>query len=152
MPHPLDELLPAETTSPAETLALGRRLAAHLRPGDVLALYGDLGAGKTHLVKGLCAGLGLDPDRVASPTFGLIHEYDGDPPVYHFDAYRLERPAEFAALGPDEYFDGEGVCVVEWPERVEAFLPSETLRLRLTHLGPTRRRIARAEEGGTPAP
>ena len=147
MPQPLDALLPAETDAPAETLALGRRLADALAPGAVLALYGDLGAGKTHLVKGLCEGLGVDPDGVASPTFTLLHEYAGRLPVYHFDAYRLERPEQFAALGPDEYFDGGGVSVVEWPERVEAFLPADAVRLRLTHLGPTRRRIARAEVG-----
>jgi tRNA threonylcarbamoyladenosine biosynthesis protein TsaE len=138
---PLASLLPAETASPGETLALGARLARALRPGDVVALYGDLGAGKTHLVKGLAAGLGLDPDEAASPTFVLVHEYPTDPPLYHFDAYRIERPAEFTRLGFEEYAAGDGVCVVEWPERIEPLLPPGTLRLRLSTLGGDRRRV-----------
>ena len=137
----LDDLLPAETDAPEATLALGARLAAALRPGDVLALYGDLGAGKTHLVKGLAAGLGLDPDEVASPTFVLVHEYPTDPPLFHFDAYRMERPEDFTRIGFEEYAAGDGVCVVEWPERIEPLLPPGTLRLRLSSLGGDRRRI-----------
>ena len=136
-----DDLLPAETASPGDTLALGRRLAAHLAPGDVVALYGDLGAGKTHLVKGLAAGLGLDPDDVASPTFVLVHEYPTEPPLYHFDAYRAERPADFTRIGFEEYAAGDGICVVEWPERIEPLLPPGTRRLRLTPQGGDRRRI-----------
>ena len=137
----LSDLLPAETASPAETLALGARLAAHLGPGDVVALYGDLGAGKTHLVKGLAAGLGLDADEVASPTFVLVHEYATTPPLYHFDAYRTERPDEFTRLGFEEYAEGDGICVVEWPERIAPLLPPRTLRLHLTVLEGDRRMI-----------
>ncbi len=147
-PHPLTsprpvppDLLPAETAAPAETLALGARLAAALQPGDVVALYGDLGAGKTHLVKGLAVGLGLSADEVASPTFVLVHEYPTDPPLYHFDAYRTERPEEFTRLGFEEYAEGDGICVVEWPERIAGLLPPRTLRLRLTVLEGDRRRI-----------
>ena len=137
----LADLLPVESTSPDETVALGRRLADALQPGDVLALYGDLGAGKTHLVKGLCAGLGVSAASVSSPTFTLVNEYDGELPVYHIDAYRIERPEEFFELGYETYFFGDGVCLVEWPERVEALVPDHALRLRLTHLGGDRRRI-----------
>ena len=137
----LDDLLPAESASPDETVALGRRLADVLQPGDVLALYGDLGAGKTHLVKGLCAGLGVPAATVSSPTFTLVNEYDGALPVYHFDAYRIERVEEFFELGYETYFFGDGVCLVEWPERVEALVPDHAIRLRLTHLGGDRRRI-----------
>lgn len=135
------DLLPTETGSPAETLALGRRLAERLAPGTVVALYGDLGAGKTHLAKGLCAGLGVAPEAVTSPTFTLVQEYDGRLPVFHFDAYRLDDPAAFYDLGYEEYFFGDGVSVVEWPERVEALIPADALRLRLTHAGETQRRI-----------
>ena len=115
-----------------------------LQPGDVLALYGDLGAGKTHLVKGLCAGLGIPAASVSSPTFTLVNEYDGALPVYHFDAYRIERTEEFFELGYETYFFGDGVCLVEWPERVEALIPDHAIRLRLTHLGGDRRRIEAA--------
>lgn len=142
--HPLLALLPAETDGPDATRALGRRLAAHLAPGDVLALYGDLGAGKTHLVKGIAEGLGLNPDEVQSPTFVLVHEYPTDPPLYHFDAYRIEQPGEFERIGFGEYAAGDGVCVVEWPERIEGLLPRGTVRLRLEALGGDRRRIAPA--------
>jgi tRNA threonylcarbamoyladenosine biosynthesis protein TsaE len=137
----LADLLPAESASPDETVALGRRLADALQPGDVLALYGDLGAGKTHLVKGLCAGLGIPAADVSSPTFTLVNEYDGDLPVYHIDAYRIERTEEFFELGYETYFFGDGICLVEWPERVEPLVPDHALRLRLTHLGDDRRRI-----------
>lgn len=139
----LADLLPADTGSPDETVALGRRLAARLEPGDVLALYGDLGAGKTHLAKGICAGLGVPPAAVTSPTFTIVNEYAGSLPVYHFDAYRVERPEEFFEFGYEDYFFGDGVCVVEWPERVEALIPEHAIRLRMTHLSADMRRIER---------
>ena len=141
MPVSLADLLPVESASPDETVDLGRRLAEALQPGDVVALYGDLGAGKTHLVKGLCAGLGVPAAAVSSPTFTLVNEYDGTLPVYHFDAYRIERPEEFFEIGYESYFFGDGVCLVEWPERVEGLVPNHALRLQLTHLGEDRRRI-----------
>lgn len=144
----LTDLLPAETASPAETVQLGRRLARQLQPGDVVALYGDLGAGKTHLVKGVCAELGIPPERVSSPTFTLVNEYDGTLPVYHIDAYRVERPEEFFELGYETYFFGEGVTLIEWPERVEALIPAHAIRLRLAHLGGDRRAIERLRIGG----
>jgi tRNA threonylcarbamoyladenosine biosynthesis protein TsaE len=133
--------LPAQTASPAETIKLGERLSRELQPGDVVALYGDLGSGKTHLVKGIAAGLGLDPADAASPTFVLVHEYPTRPPLYHFDAYRIERPAEFAAIGFAEYAGADGICVVEWPERIEPLLPPGTTRLRLTALEGDARRV-----------
>jgi tRNA threonylcarbamoyladenosine biosynthesis protein TsaE len=128
----VDPEFPVESGSPEETIELGRRFAAGLQPGDVVALYGDLGSGKTHFVKGIAAGLGWDPSEVASPTFVLLHEYATQPPVYHFDAYRIGRPEEFTALGFEEYASGDGICVVEWPERIEGLLPPGTIRLRLT--------------------
>lgn len=134
--------LPVTTASPGETGALGARLAATLEPGDVVALYGDLGAGKTHLVKGIAGALGVPAALVNSPTFTLVNEYDADAfPLYHFDAYRIERAEEFFEIGYETYFYGEGVCLVEWPAHVESLLPEHTLRLRLVHLGGDRRRI-----------
>ena len=143
MPQALsDVLLPTETDSTDATLALGRRLATHLEAGDVVALYGDLGAGKTHLVKGICAAHGVPVAAVTSPTFTLVNEYAGDAfSIYHLDAYRIERLQEFFELGYEEYFYGDGLCLIEWPAHVEPLLPEHTLRLRLTHLGGNRRRI-----------
>jgi tRNA threonylcarbamoyladenosine biosynthesis protein TsaE len=141
-------LLPAVTASAEETVRLGRHLAEALAPGAIVALYGDLGAGKTHLVKGIAQALGVPERQVRSPTFALVHEYEGvEPkgrdvlPVYHFDAYRIKNEEEFVGLGYEEYFFGGGICCVEWPERVEPLIPDDALRLRLTHQGRDRRRI-----------
>src|SRR5215472_8776139 len=104
---------------PGASAAFGRRLAELLFPGAVVALVGPLGAGKTHLVRALAEGLGIADSRVvSSPTFVLIQEYDARLPIYHFDAYRLKNPAEFANLGIEEYFAAEGVCLIEWADRV----------------------------------
>jgi tRNA threonylcarbamoyladenosine biosynthesis protein TsaE len=137
----LDDLLPTETSSADDTIALGERFADILQSGDIVALYGDLGAGKTHLVKGIACGLGLDPASVSSPTFTLINEYDGTLPLYHLDLYRIESLDEAERLGLDDYLHGKGLCVIEWPERIESLLPSHTIRLGLTHLGSDQRRI-----------
>ena len=119
--------------SPAETIALARTLAATLRRGAVLALSGDLGAGKTHFVKGLAAGLGTAAS-VTSPTFTLLHEYPGGRlPLYHFDFYRLDDADEALRIGLDEYLDGDGICVIEWAEKFRALLPPHTRWLRFTH-------------------
>jgi len=117
--------------SEAETQQVARLLGGLVAPGTVMALTGPLGAGKTTFTRGLAQGLGIDASLVSSPTFTLIHEYPGDPPLYHFDAYRLDDPREFAELGPEEYFHGPGVCVVEWGERVRAHLPPDHLEIRL---------------------
>jgi len=127
----------------AGTEAFGRRLAAHLFGGVVIALVGPLGAGKTHLVRAVAEGLGLVNSRVvSSPTFVLIQEYSGRLPIYHFDAYRLKHSGEFLELGVHEYFEGKGVCLVEWADRVEDVMPQEHLRIALEIIGETARRIA----------
>src|SRR6188474_3546299 len=110
------------------TEALGRRLGALLFPGAVVALVGQLGAGKTHFARAIAEGLGVkNPAAVNSPTFTLIHEYPARLPIYHFDAYRLAGAREFADLGVEEYFHGDGVCLVEWADRVAITLPPEHL-------------------------
>jgi tRNA threonylcarbamoyladenosine biosynthesis protein TsaE len=125
----------------AATLAFGHRLAGLLCPGNVVALIGPLGAGKTHLVRAIAEGLGCDGRRVSSPTFALVHEYPGQIPVYHFDTYRLPDEAAFVDLGVDEYFAGGGVCLIEWADRVESVLPAEHLRITITPTGETSRRF-----------
>lgn len=212
----LDGLLPAETHSPDETLSLGRAVAKLLHPGEIVALYGDLGAGKTVFARGLCDGLGVDPRVVGSPTFTILNEYEGayvherendrvddraddsdregqsinarlrtsepgsmdeprrtnEPrstaqprstdrprsmsrhrkrvPVYHFDAYRIDRIDEFYGIGYEEYFYGDGICIVEWADKIEDLLPDHTLRLRLEHGGGDLRRLTRIESNAGP--
>jgi tRNA threonylcarbamoyladenosine biosynthesis protein TsaE len=125
----------------AATQALGRRLGHLLFPGAVVALIGQLGAGKTHLTRAIAEGLGVPDSRiVTSPTFVLIQEYQGRVPIYHFDAYRLAAEAELGELGTEEYFEGDGVCLVEWADRVSGALPAEHLRIALEVLGETARR------------
>ena len=136
----LRDLLPAETAGADETVALGRRLAAALSPGDVVALAGDLGAGKTHLAKGIAAGLGVDPATVTSPTFALVQEH-ADGALLHLDLYRIESDEQAAGLGLGELLDGDAVALVEWPERATDWLPPRTVWLRLVHLGGDRRRV-----------
>ena len=138
----LDALLPAETASADDTLALGAALAEALGPGDVVALSGDLGAGKTHLVKGAALAFGVDPAEVTSPTFTLVQEH-ADGALLHLDLYRIESDDEAARLGLGELLDGDAVAFVEWPERARTWLPERTVWLRLTHLGGDRRRVER---------
>ena len=119
--------------SAEETIALGQAIAATLRRGDVLALCGELGAGKTQFVKGLTSGLGADA-AVTSPTFTLIHEYSGGClPVYHFDFYRLDDEDEALKIGLDEYLDGDGVCLIEWADKFPALLPPHTRWLHFSY-------------------
>jgi tRNA threonylcarbamoyladenosine biosynthesis protein TsaE len=135
---------------PGATAAFGWRLGALLFPGAVVALVGELGAGKTHLVRAVAEGLGVRDGRVVtSPTFVLVQEYQGRVPISHFDAYRLRSEGEFADLGADEYFAGGGVCLVEWADRVPGVLPAEHLRITLTITGEHSRR-ALAEGRGRP--
>ncbi|HHW55385.1 MAG: tRNA (adenosine(37)-N6)-threonylcarbamoyltransferase complex ATPase subunit type 1 TsaE [bacterium] len=120
------------TNSPAETRRLGEKLGKLLAPGDLIALTGELGAGKTLLVQGIAAGMGIEA-TVTSPTFLIIKEYPGKIPLYHMDAYRLAGPEELLALGYEEYFFGQGVTVIEWADLVLDLLPPAYLRIDLEH-------------------
>jgi tRNA threonylcarbamoyladenosine biosynthesis protein TsaE len=119
---------------------LGRKLASILRPGDVVAMYGELGAGKTCLIRGVARGLGLEEGIVASPSFSLINEYPAEFPVYHIDCYRLHLREAVDELGLEEYFEGRGLCLIEWAERLE-WLPDDRLDIFLEILDENRRRI-----------
>lgn len=122
------------------TEQLGRKLASLLSPGDIIALYGELGAGKTCLVHGLAKGLGIEEGFVASPSFSLINEYPGPMPLFHVDCYRLHMEEEIQELGLEEYFDGPGITVIEWAERIRD-LPEDRLDISLIILDEFRRRI-----------
>ena len=134
-------------TSVEETDLLGERLAAAIEPGMVISLVGELGAGKTRLVRAVATALGAPPETVNSPTYVLVQRYDARLPVYHFDTYRLRDAEEFADLGPEEYFSGTGVCFVEWGDRVAEHLPLDHLRIELAPTAETVRLI-RVEASG----
>jgi len=138
------------TYSEAETVREGERLGAALLPGSVVALYGELGAGKTAFTRGLAAGLGISMN-VSSPTFTIVNEYPGRIPLFHFDMYRLESEGELFDIGWYDYLERGGVCAVEWSEKVPgAFLPGTTV-VRITSLGGDCRRleIAAGEDATT---
>lgn len=137
------------THAPAETLALGERLGHVVRPGNVVALIGDLGAGKTLLTKGIFRGLNGDPREVISPTFVLMTRHEGRSPLYHFDAYRLQGAGEILDIGAEESFYGDGVSVVEWADRVIDALPDDRLEVHMNVRSPNEREIrlrARGEQ------
>jgi len=139
--------------SPEETRALGHRLAERLGRGSIVACSGDLGAGKTCLIQGICEGLGV-AGPVSSPTFIIANEHagrlaDGSPlRVYHLDLYRIERLADLDNLGWEDYLYGDGVCLVEWADRAFHLLPEEAIRVRIEVAGEGERRIV-VEQGGT---
>ena len=126
--------------NPGQTVALGERIGALLKPGAVLALRGGLAAGKTTLVKGIAKGLGI-ADDIVSPTYTLIREYSGRLRLFHMDAYRLGGSDEFLSIGVEEYLYGDGVSVIEWSERVEEMLPENAVRISLEALPDGVRRI-----------
>ena len=117
------------TKSPEQTELLGKKLAELLRPGDVIAYYGDLGAGKTAFTRGLAAGLGIR-EAVTSPTYTIVNEYlSGRMPLFHFDMYRLSSSDELFDIGWEDYLARGGVCAVEWSENVENALEEDTIRV-----------------------
>jgi len=125
--------LELRSDSPEATRTIADKLGRLLEAGDVIALYGDLGTGKTCFAQGVARGLGV-PGNVTSPTFVLLREYAGRLPLYHFDAYRLNGPEDFTELGSEEYLSGPGVSIIEWAERVAGALPDDRLEVELLRL------------------
>lgn len=122
------------------TLKIGHKIGSLLKAGDVVCLTGDLGAGKTTMTKAIAKALGVEED-VTSPTFIIIHEYTGRLPVYHFDVYRIKRLEEMEDLGYEEYFYGDGVCLVEWASEIESLIPEERLWIDIKRAGEDKHRI-----------
>ena len=149
MPAPPDndDSVVLDLDSEDATAQLGRALGGFAQPGLVVGLIGHLGAGKTRLVQSAAEGLGADRSDVNSPTFVLIQEYEGRLPVYHFDTYRLRDEDEFLELGADEYMVGDGVCLIEWADRVADVLPRDRLTIELEMTGLESRRV-RLTAGG----
>jgi len=119
------------STSEKNTREIAANIAKHLNRGDVITLEGELGSGKTTFAKGIAQGLNIQRN-VTSPTFTIVKQYEGSLPLYHMDAYRLENSSE--DIGFDEYFDGNGICVVEWAQFIEEYLPKERLNVHISYL------------------
>ena len=130
--------------SAEETIELGRRIGEQLRGGEVIAVCGALGSGKTHLIKGIAAGAGAQDSarKVNSPTFVIVNEYAGRVDIYHIDAYRLNSIAEFEMIGFDDFCYPESVVLIDWADKVESALEGiNYIRIELFHAGDTQRRI-----------
>ncbi len=136
------------THSPAETRALGEMLARKLRPGDVLLFWGDLGAGKSEMTRGIARGLGVT-ETVTSPSFTILNVYEsGRMPLYHFDWYRLQSSEELWEMGMEEYLGGDGAAVVEWPSQCPEAIPETRLDITIQPLGDSEREITLVPRGG----
>lgn len=129
-----------ETNSEAETVLAGEKMGKKLLPGDVLAFYGDLGAGKTAFIRGVARGLGI-ASRVSSPTFTIVNEYPGPVPLFHFDMYRLGSSDELFEIGWEDYLTRGGVCCVEWTENVADAMPAEAVAVTIEKTGENARKI-----------
>ena len=130
------------SSSAEETCQIGKELGSRLAINSVVTLEGDLGAGKTTLIRGFVEGTQEKKTRaVSSPTFSLLNIYEGIPEIYHFDLYRLPRFEEFLAAGFDEYFCAGGICCVEWPEKIKPLLPENALKISILYLGEEKRKI-----------
>ncbi len=131
------------TKTDAETEKVGKKLALQLKPKDVIALHGDLGAGKTTLVKGIVQALtSINKREISSPTFTYLHIYEAKEfSIFHFDLYRLKNAEGFLEMGGVDYLDGSGICLIEWPDRITSLLPQTTRHLFLSHHEEGKRRI-----------
>ena len=136
------------TKSVLETIQIGKWVGSQLSAGDVVALFGDLGTGKTHFIKGLAAGVaGIKPDDVSSPSFTLINEYEGRVPFYHIDLYRLISETEAEELGIEEYLHGKGITAIEWADKIPSLLPREVLDIRIQYTGERSRSVELSGRG-----
>jgi len=135
------------TASTEQTEEVGRVLGAMLEPGDLICLFGDLGAGKTHLSFGIAQGLQVLDEYITSPTFTFVNEYQGRIPFYHIDLYRLKDPSELEGIGFEEYIDSDGATVIEWAERAEGDLPEDKLNVYLSDVSENSRELGFFAEG-----
>ncbi len=129
-----------QSTSDADTMEIGRKLGKSLKPGDVVCLYGDLGAGKTTMVKGIASTQGIDERDITSASYTIIAEYETDTPFYHIDLYRINQN-EASDLGLDEYLNSNGISVIEWAERLGGDTPDKIVRVEIKHVEENSRSI-----------
>lgn len=128
--------------NPEDTFAFAKQIASYMQKGMVIAFFGNLGAGKTFFIKGICRALEKDPIIVTSPTFTYLNIYEAIFPVYHFDLYRLENAEQFLKMGFDEYLQSDGICLIEWAEKIENLLPSDVIKIKLEHVAEDERKIS----------
>ncbi len=133
--------------SEAETIERGKEFAKQLQPGSLVALYGDLGAGKTQFVKGICRTFEV-AETVNSPTFTIVNEYHGTMPVFHIDLYRMKNIEEIFGIGFDEYLDSGGICLVEWAEKLDGIIPESRYEVKMSVVDDSTREISIAFVGG----
>ncbi|MGZ3612453.1 MAG: tRNA (adenosine(37)-N6)-threonylcarbamoyltransferase complex ATPase subunit type 1 TsaE [Thermodesulfobacteriota bacterium] len=139
-------VIPSKSTS--QTIRLGKSIGSRLRAGDVVALSGELGVGKTHFIKGLATGAGVGKSTyVSSPSFTLINEYPGEVPFYHIDLFRLENQKEAEGLGLEDYFQGRGITAIEWADKIPRLLPKEMLSIHIVYTGKNTRSIKMIGKG-----
>jgi tRNA threonylcarbamoyladenosine biosynthesis protein TsaE len=130
------------TKSSDETIALGKKVGVKLKPGDIVGFYGELGSGKTTMIKGVAIGLGVkEQDIVKSPSFIMVNEYKGRYPIYHIDLYRIKNAEEILSIGFDEYLYDNGVCLIEWAEKAEKELPENIIKVELEVVSPDERKV-----------
>jgi tRNA threonylcarbamoyladenosine biosynthesis protein TsaE len=130
-----------ESVSAKRTIALGKKLAMTLKPGQMIVLSGSLGAGKTTLIKGIALGLGVPEENIKSPSYTLVFEYNGRIPLYHFDLYRMNNISELHEIGWDEYLMRDGIMVVEWGEKAAQFLPESRIEIFIEIISKNKRRL-----------
>jgi len=137
-----------QTKSTSETIRIGKSIGSLLLPGDVVALAGGLGTGKTQFIKGLAVGVGIAKQTyISSPSFTLINEYAGRVPFYHIDLFRLKEEKEAEELGLEEYFHGGGITAIEWADRIPSLLPKEILWINIHHAGRNTRSLEMVGKG-----
>lgn len=134
--------MPVTTCSVDETLELGRQIGELLSDGDTVALYGEIGAGKTHLVKGIASAQAIPVTAVSSPSFAIVNLYEGRAIISHIDTYRTSRLNDLLEIGVEELLYDHSICIVEWPEILEPVLPDNCIKLELSHSGETCRTIS----------
>ena len=137
-----------QTHSPEETQAIGEQIGEMLNAGHVISLVGDLGTGKTCLTQGMARGIGIAPNEVVnSPSYTLINEYGGKIPIYHIDLYRLKHHGEIVDLGLEEYLEGDGICIIEWADRMSELLPGNRIQITITWVDESTRTIELQHNG-----
>ena len=144
---PFDKTVTITSHTPRQTEEIGSLLGSMLAEGDIIALCGELGTGKTTLVRGMARGIGLEEGEVASPSFTLVNEYEGPLRLFHIDLYRLADEKELIAIDYEEYLTADGVVVIEWADRLPQAIPADSLWITLRYLGTERREIVLRAEG-----
>lgn len=130
------------TKSAEETIELGKSIGTKLKPGAIVAFYGELGSGKTTMIKGICLGLGVEEQAIVkSPSFVMVNEYQGKWPIYHIDLYRIKNLQEISSIGFDEYLYAKGICLIEWAEKIENELPINIIKVELEVLSAFERKV-----------